>query len=67
MFSSGAFTGVTVNSGANSTWIKPIFEGYLVKKKTKKLPLGGEHFTIQLKNIIEKKINKEIVPYYNLK
>ena len=60
LYANGFTTGITVNSGYQTTEIVPIWEGYRISRATKYLNLGG----IDLTNYMAKILHAESQPKY---
>ncbi|KAL0489846.1 actin [Acrasis kona] len=50
--SNGRSTGTIVTSGAETTHVVPIYEGSAIKNAIKSLPIGGEHITRRINDIV---------------
>lgn len=48
LFSNGRSSGICVESGAYSTDITPVHDGYFLRKNSAKIPYGGENLTKEI-------------------
>lgn len=55
MYSSGRTTGLAVDSGGNVTHVVPIYEGYSLPHAIRQLPVGGNHLTSLLGDLLAKR------------
>ena len=65
LFAQGKTTGMVIKSGAESSTVTPIVEGYSLLKNSKRMEKGGETLTHKLLKEIEEG-NQKIYPYFDL-
>ena len=54
LFATGRLTGVSVNSGYQTTWVTPIFEGYMLPLAIQKLSYGGLQIDEFLQELLQR-------------
>lgn len=62
IFSCGKLNGVIVDSGAHQTECAAVYDGYLLRKSLRSLPIGGEHLTVALRQEFERAFAGKKIP-----
>ncbi|KAI8897686.1 actin family, partial [Globomyces pollinis-pini] len=60
-FAAGRATALVIDSGASTTSVVPVFDGYVVKKAVQKAPVGGNYVSHQVKQYL-RHMNVDLTP-----
>ncbi|KAJ2997928.1 hypothetical protein HDV02_005023 [Globomyces sp. JEL0801] len=60
-FAAGRATALVIDSGASTTSVVPVFDGYVVKKAVQKAPIGGNYVSHQVKQYL-RHMNVDLTP-----
>ncbi|KAJ3306117.1 Actin-like 6A [Kappamyces sp. JEL0829] len=61
-FAAGRATALVVDSGASTTSVVPVFDGYIVKKAMQKAPIGGNYLNAQIKHYLTNQLRIDMTP-----
>lgn len=65
LFATGRLNGLLLDSGAHSTELSALYDGYILKRSVKRIPFGGEEITRQLRVELEEKLGQSNLPPFN--
>lgn len=66
-FASSRTSGLVLDCGSYHTSAIPIHDGYVLNKAVAQSPIGGDFLISKCRQLLEDKLNIEIVPYYQVK
>ncbi|KAJ3338327.1 Actin-like 6A [Gonapodya sp. JEL0774] len=66
-FAHGKTTALVVNSGATTTNVVPVYEGYAIKKALTKQPIGGDFLSHQGRLLLQERFHIQMTPQYLVK
>ncbi|XP_035697168.1 actin-like protein 6B [Branchiostoma floridae] len=64
-FANGRSTGIVVDSGATSTTVVPVHDGYVLQQAIVKSPLAGDFITMQCRQLFQE-LNIDVIPPYQI-